>query len=178
MAMFPNDASAAEAVAAARERGIDAAAVLLPVREGALQTDTYDRPIGLISYDYPHAGKLLEIYDALQEELLKRGLPEEDPLSRVRLFTARGTASRDDPVERLLPELSTFYEKHLLDSAVIEPYYARLLTGSIPMDSGFRELRDEWLKPYAQIGEAAAPLSGDNLMRIINGWYYKEQKNN
>ena len=176
MAMFPNEASAADVVAAAREQGIDAVAVTLPAPEGSLQTDTYDRPIGLVSYDYPYSRELLQIYQALQTAILEGDWTEEEPLSRIRLFVSSGMEAGYDPVEHLLPELSTFYEKHLLDRTVVAPYYARLLTGSLPMESGFPELRDKWLNPYAQIGEAAAPLSGDNLLRIINGWYYKDQK--
>ena len=178
MAVFPNEGAAADVIVSAREKGIDAVAVTVPAAVGSLQTDTYDRPIGLISYNYPHSRELLQIYGALQTRIMEGGLEEQDPLSRVRLFVSQSPGRSHDPVEKLIPELSTFYEKRLLDSTVIGPYYARLLTGSLPLESGFVELRQEWLKPYAQIGEAVAPLSGDNLMRIINGWYYKDQRDN
>ena len=176
LAMFPNGSCAADVVAEARGRGIDAVAVDIPAPEGSLRTDTYARPIGLISYDHPYTRELLQIYGAIQAELLKEERPEEELLCRASLFAPSAAGACYDPVEELMPELSTFYEKRLLDAAVIEPYYARLLTGSLPPEMGFGELQQKWLNPYAQIGEAARPLSGDNVMRIINGWYYKDQK--
>jgi len=175
MAMFPNGAFAAEAVAMAREKGIEAVAVTVPVAEGRLRTDTYNRPIGLISYGYPYARELRQIYEALQERVM--GLePSEDALRSHGLFTGTGAVVSADPVEKLLPEIGVLYKKQLMDRTVIGPYYARLLTGSLPLESGFREMRQDWLNPYAQIGEADPQLSGANMMQIINGWYYKDQK--
>lgn len=175
MAMFPNGTSAEAAVTVAREQGIEAVAVELPVPAEMLCADTYDRPIGLISYDYPHAGLLLQIYGALQERL-RTVEPAGLQLQTHALFTASALPTPEDPLAELLPEIGLLYKKNLLDRAVIEPYYARLITGALPMESGFPELQQEWLNVYAQQGEAPAELSGANVMQIINGWYYKDQK--
>lgn len=175
LAMFPNMAAAQDTVALAREQGMDAVVVTIPAPEGKLETGIYNRPIGLISYDYPYSRELQEVYEALHSGILKMEQSDENLLPQYRMFIAETTQAPSDPVEELLPEILILYQKHLMDQTVIQPYYARLLTGSLPVEF-FPEMKDEWLNPYAQVGEATPELSGANLMQIINGWYYKDQK--
>ena len=174
LAVFPNAAAGQDALALAGERGFRAGAVGLPVSEGKLETGVYNRSVGLISFATPYAREILAVYTAVEAAIAERAAEEIPALSEVSLFYGR-VPVYTDPLEPLIPEVSTLYKKHLLDWTVVCPYYAQILTGArIP--EGFDDMKDSWLNPYVQLGEAPAELSGASLMQIINGWYYKSQK--
>ena len=173
-AMFPGYANAEDVIRLAEQSGIRAAVIPVPVPEGKLDSGVYNRPIGLISFNYPCADQLVSGYEELEKACLEIGKDPSSPdIPKVHLFAEGADDSYVDPLKNLIPEVGTLYNKHLMDQLVISPYYTKFLTGALPIDS-FPEMRAKWLNTYVQVSDNPDPeLSGNSLLQIMNGWYYK-----
>ena len=173
-AMFPGYANAEDVIRLAQNAGIHAAVIPIPVPEGKLDSEVYNRPIGLVSFNYPYTDQLVSVYEELERnclELEKNSFHSDLP--EMRFFEKEEDESYMDPLRNLIPEVGTLYNKHLMDQMVVFPYYTKILTGALPVDS-FREMKAKWLNTYAQISDNPdTELSGSSLLQIMNGWYYK-----
>ncbi|MBQ6479549.1 MAG: hypothetical protein IJI45_00395 [Anaerolineaceae bacterium] len=174
LSAFPSTSNAADTIALAEKAGIRAAVIPIPSSSGKLASAVYNHPIGLISFNYPYVQQLLSVYEELEKACSEQIVSvRESMLPEETLFVGRDTESYSDLLRNLIPEIGTLYNKHLMDQMIITPYYTKVLTGAVSIDS-FDEMRSRWFNDYVQINDSPnAELSGRSLLQIMTGWYYK-----
>ncbi len=180
MAVFPSEEIAREAIRSAEKMGRQVVLAKLPVDDSCTETNIYAYLTGLISADCADGELanrfLVELQSVSKEMQMEEMLAEEKSASSVEwypLFSNTGSYRNTafDPVEMCLPDIRRLYEKHILDTDYIDPYFSRLATGDLRL-SQISEMREQWLKAHGE--EYSHSTSGRDLMKLFNSWYFAQ----
>lgn len=171
MAVLPNEAFAQMVVTRAAANGNRIALVKLPVPEACTEVNVYNRLTGMVAKGSQNA------------ELAKRFLVELQRMSNLTetklameaewypLFVHADTERmrRVDLVDEVLTDIRRLYEKNMLDTTYIEPYYCRIVTGDLPLEA-FDTMKEQWLLTNHDTNRGEFS-SGKSLMDLYNRWY-------
>lgn len=178
MAVLPNMKIAEEAIHSAEKMGRHVALVKLPVDSSCTESNIYSCLVGLVSSKYTDTGKARSFLDELQSITMDIVTEENDEFTPewYPLFSDTGLFRRYafDPAEMSLPDIRRLYEKHILDTKYINPYFSQITTGMLPLSS-VSEMRDKWL--LEQVTEQYVDLSGSVLIYLFTNWYHVKINN-
>lgn len=136
--------------------------VLIPVPGPAGKSDPnyYKRitalyPIGSVEIELKN--RFLEVFSREAAELITHVIPAFPSFDLFKEWEE--TELEEDPLTLLRYNISKLLDKTELDNAVISPYYAKIVTGEIPINS-FDSMRSKWLSS-----------GGEKLLTMFSVYY-------
>lgn len=171
MTMASSLENALDLVQYAKEKGVDASIVRLPVSDGLLEMNVFNRTIGMISKNNPNADLITAIFERIQNDINTNIVKyDEKEIDSFCLFKDQNTDRIEDLLEENFQDFHRFYEKHLMDDETIRPYYCQMMVGNIGLES-FSDMKAEWMNSFdINVETVENNLSGRGLLQIFYAW--------